>query len=309
MNKSHQPAFQFLFLRPKYWRTWALIVCCAVLSIFSAWLRAKLGDTIAPILLWRNAKQKRIALTNISLCYPKLTELEKHELLRKNARIFTHLVLGYGQLLFRSSHSLRKQFDIDGLNIVQKAVAEGNNIILLTPHAMAMEYAGQCLSTEHDITGVVRLHNDNPLMDWIVTRLRSRYEGTVFSKDADMLPLIRAVRAGSWFYYLPDEDRGEQNFIFVPFFGVPKATQPSLGRLAKACNAAVIPTMSAYSPTMRRFSIKFFAPIEKFPSRDAQHDVEKMNKAIENIVDHDPAQYMWTNKIFRTRPEGEPEFY
>ena len=34
-----------------------------------------------------------------------------------------------------------------------------------------------------------------------------------------------------------------------------------------------------------------------------------MNRLIEEMVNRDPAQYLWTAKIFRTRPPGEPGFY
>jgi lauroyl/myristoyl acyltransferase len=30
---------------------------------------------------------------------------------------------------------------------------------------------------------------------------------------------------------------------------------------------------------------------------------------IEDMVSRDPAQYLWSAKIFRTRPPGEPGFY
>jgi len=155
---------------------------------------------------------------------------------------------------------------------------------------------------------MVRLHS-NPLMDWIVTRFRTRYGGEVYSHKASLIPLVKATRGGKWFTYLPDEDRGAENSVFTPFFGIPKATIPLLGRLAKSCRATVIPSLAFYSPERRRFSIEFLEPLEDFPTGDNAQDALRMNRLIEDMVSRDPAQYLWTAKIFRTRPPGEPGFY
>ena len=55
-----------------------------------------------------------------------------------------------------------------------------------------------------------------------------------------MKEVIRAIRSGLSFYYLPDMDHGKRNSIFVPFFGVPAATLPMVSKLAKLTKAKVI---------------------------------------------------------------------
>jgi lauroyl-KDO2-lipid IV(A) myristoyltransferase len=124
-----------------------------------------------------------------------------------------------------------------------------------------------------------------------------------------MLGMIKQVRAGKWLYYLPDEDRGEDNSVFAPFYGIQKATTGTVGRLAKSCRAVVVPMETAYSPQQRRFLIRFHEPMTALTGDDEQHDAALVNQAIERILDEDPAQYMWSAKIFRTRPKGEPGFY
>jgi KDO2-lipid IV(A) lauroyltransferase len=34
-----------------------------------------------------------------------------------------------------------------------------------------------------------------------------------------------------------------------------------------------------------------------------------MNRAVEECIRRAPEQYLWTFKIFRTRPSGEPDLY
>jgi len=308
MNASHQPVFQRRFLRPRYWPIWFVMLLSVALAFLPVRLRAGLGNGVGRLLCRLDSRAGRIARKNLSLCYPQLTDTERDRLLQEHFRVAAHILLGYGQLLARSPRHLRKQFDIQGLENVEQAVDGGKNVILLSPHFLAIEYAGQCLSHQHAMISMVRLHS-NPLMDWIVTRFRTRYGGEVYSHKASLLSLVKATRGGKWLMYFPDEDKGAESSIFIPFCGIPKATMPLLGRLVESCRAAVIPTLAFYSPERRRFRIEFLEPLQDFPTGDNVQDALRMNRLIEDLVSRNPAQYLWTAKIFRTRPPGESGFY
>ena len=81
----------------------------------------------------------------------------------------------------------------------------------------------------------------NPVIDWKIANGRLRFGSKngskLFTREDGLRPLIRETRAGKILIYLADEDLGAENSIFVPFFGVQKATIPVLGRLAKSCDA------------------------------------------------------------------------
>jgi KDO2-lipid IV(A) lauroyltransferase len=308
MNASHQSVFQRRLLRPRYWPIWAVTLFGLMLAFLPARVRCGLADGAGWLFDRIDSKARRIARRNLSLCFPDLTEPDLRRLLREHFRIAAHILLGYGQLLARSPEHLRGQFDIEGVEKIERAAAAGKSIILLSPHFLAIEYAGQCLSHDRPMVSMVRLHS-NPVMDWVVTRFRTRYGGDIFSHEASLLSLVKATRAGRWFIYFPDEDKGAESSIFIPFCGIPKATMPLLGRLAASCRAAVIPTLAFYSPARRRFSIEFLDPLDNFPTGDNTQDALRMNRLIEDMVKRNPAQYLWTAKIFRTRPPGEPGFY
>jgi lauroyl-KDO2-lipid IV(A) myristoyltransferase len=121
--------------------------------------------------------------------------------------------------------------------------------------------------------------------------------------------LIRETRAGKVLIYLADEDLGLASSIFAPFFGVPKASIPVLGRMTKACNAVVLPCVSCYDPKLRKYRVKMLPAIEDFPTGDDSIDAAAMNRAIEKTVLECPTQYLWTFRYFQTRPEGEAPVY
>ena len=308
MSNHHQPAFQLRFLLPKYWLIWLVVLLCGITALMPTRMRAGLGDRLAMRLFRKNSRGGHIAATNLALCYPELDEDARQELLRRYARITAHIYLGYGQLMFGSQQKLLDQCDFHGMENMHDAMAAGDNIIMLTPHFVALEHGAACIKQHHEAMTMVRVHS-NRLLDWLVTRVRTRGTAVIYSKDEKLLSLIKAIRRGRWFYYLPEEDRGAAGSIFVPFCGIPKATLPFLGKIARAGQAVVIPTLTHYSPETTRFSVRFLPPLRGFPTGDPQQDALIMNQTLEALIGQDPAQYMWVNKIFRTRPEGEASFY
>jgi lauroyl-KDO2-lipid IV(A) myristoyltransferase len=149
----------------------------------------------------------------------------------------------------------------------------------------------------------------NPVINWMVAKGRLRFGKKLFTRADGLRPLIREVRAGHVMGYFADEDLGEKNSVFASFYGVQKATIPVLGRLAKACNAVVLPCVCCYEEESGHYMIKLLPKIEGLSASDDVQDSESMNRAIEQAIDFCPVQYMWTLRYFKTRPKGERSVY
>jgi KDO2-lipid IV(A) lauroyltransferase len=120
---------------------------------------------------------------------------------------------------------------------------------------------------------------------------------------------LRSLDEGMIFHYSPDEDLGPRHSVFAPFFGVATATLPTLGRLAERARADVIPCFTRLLPRARGYEVVLHPPLSNFPSHDRVADAARMNAAIEAGVREMPEQYMWTFKLFKTRPDGAPSPY
>ena len=49
--------------------------------------------------------------------------------------------------------------------------------------------------------------------------------------------------------------------------------------------------------------------MESFPGDDEQLDAARMNEELEKLIMQAPEQYMWSLRLFQTRPNGEPNPY
>lgn len=308
-STSHRPSFGPALLKPRYWPTWLLFGLSSLLAWLPPALLRGLNGPLTALVLRVDGKPVYEARCNLAACFIDRGADEVQRLLREHVANLVHGYLLFGRLMFRSARVLRRHARFEGLEPVRAAAAAGHGIILVVPHTVGFEFAGQCLQLEQPLTSVARVHADDPAMDWLVSRYRNRFGGVFFDNRQSMMPLIKAVRSGRWLYYLPDEDRKEAGAVFAPFFGVPKLTVPSLGRLARACRAQVVPVRVTLDRHRSSVTVAFGAP-EVWPqSDDDAAEARRINAMIEALLAGDPAQFAWTGRLFRTRPEGTPPLY
>jgi lauroyl-KDO2-lipid IV(A) myristoyltransferase len=152
-------------------------------------------------------------------------------------------------------------------------------------------------------------HARNPLADWLMQRGRTRFQGRIHMRNAGLKNYLRAADKTDSLFYLPDEDHGEKHSVFAPFYGVPKATLTTLARMARIADAKIIPAITLYSREEKRYVMTLLPPFDNFPSGNDLDDASRMNQALEALVDQSPEQYLWTMRLFRTRPENTPPVY
>jgi Kdo2-lipid IVA lauroyltransferase/acyltransferase len=171
-----------------------------------------------------------------------------------------------------------------------------------------MNVGGIVVAQRTPVFSMVKLQRD-PFVNWMLNRARARYGSPLLSRDQGLRPVLRGLEAGMAFYYLPDEDFGPKQSVFVPFFGVQTATLATLGRLAEHAGADVIPCFTRLLPGGRGYEVILHPALTDFPSGDRVCDAARMNEAFERGIRDMPEQYMWTFKLFRTRPSGETSPY
>jgi KDO2-lipid IV(A) lauroyltransferase len=129
----------------------------------------------------------------------------------------------------------------------------------------------------------------------------------LLERDEGVKPIVRSLRQGRALYLLPDMDFGPQESIFVPFFGVPAATLPSLPRFARLGGARVLSVVTRLTP--QGYEVQVHPAWPGYPSGDLAADTRLMNERLEGYIRAEPEQYYWVHKRFKTRPAGEPPVY
>ena len=314
INDSSQDRYRFRLslLHPRHWLTWLALGVFFIFSLLPMaiidWLGLRLGEMAAS----KNKKRFNIVKTNLALCFADKDNAEIERMVVKNFQAQFRSLLHYYILWWRPIYFVRKKISKEGFDQIAHYQQQGKNIIILLTHNVGLDFAGAAIAMDYPASTPYKKVRD-PVVDWMIANNRlkfgKQFGGKLFIREDGLRPLIRETRKGKVLIYLADEDLGEKNSIFAPFFGVQKATIPVLGRLAKSCDAVVLPCVSCYDPESRRYAVKLLPKVEDMPSGDDALDSLNMNKAIERAVEQCPLQYFWALRYFQTRPQGEDSVY
>jgi KDO2-lipid IV(A) lauroyltransferase len=253
--------------------------------------------------------RRQVARTNLSICLPEYDARARERLLRAHFGWLGVAAVCQGlswaappERLARIVH-LRHRERIDAL------LSAGRPVIVLVPHFVGLELGGTAFTALVHSGMYMYQRIRNPVLDAQVRHARTRFGAIPVERHDDLRGLIRTLKAGVPFFYLPDQDPGRRRGVFVPFCGMAAATVPTLGRIARLADAVVIPTFARFLPRGEGLELCFDPPITAFPSGDAEADAARMNRVIEDRLRTMPAQYFWVHRRFKTRPEGAEPVY
>jgi KDO2-lipid IV(A) lauroyltransferase len=287
------------------------------LGIFLMWLLhflplpllAVVGNVLGTLIYWLAGERRRVATINLRLCFPELPERKHAILVRRNFRAFARSFLERGVLWWSTPQRIQRLVRVVGHEHLQAAVAARQPVILLVPHFVALDVGWSWLTQQGNLVSVYS-NQKNPYFDKQLLKARLRFGASqLYSRLQGMRPIVKAMRTGMPFYYLPDQDLATKDGIFVPFFGVQAATLTTVPRLAEMTGAKVVPLIIRMLPGGIGYEARFYPAWENYPTGDLSADTRRMNEFIEQRVREIPEQYFWLHKRFKTRPEGEPKFY
>ncbi len=305
-TRSHR---QLPPLSPNHWPGWVLVgfIWSTHLFLPRHW-RRRIGRAWGGLAWYFNRIPRQVAETNLIYCYPDLDVSQRCYRVREHFRLMGQVIWDYPLAWFGSPKRLRREVVIDNLEHLKNLRAQKKPVILMVAHTTGLDIALPRLALEETMYGPFNPFR-NTLAEWLINQGRSRFGNQPITREAGLRGLLKALRKGGILYYLADEDYGLERSVFAPLFQHQKATLPIIGRLARASGAAVIPMMTVYDDTIGKYRIILDAPLANFPVDDPVENACRVNAALESQIRRFPSHYMWTLRLFKTRPPGEDSWY
>jgi len=295
------------YLHPRYWPSWFGFALLRLVSWLPLPVIAALGTALGTLVFYLMKSRRKIAVQNLAACFPAMSAAQHDKKAKRCFQLIATTALNMGVNWWASPQRLERLVSFEGKSHYDEAIAQGRNIILLAPHAIALEMAGLMLSRERPMITMYQA-TKKPLLNDIVKDRRGRFGGILVERRAPLRSLLRLIKAGNPFYYLPDQDAADKG-VFVPFFGNDASTFPVLSKFTKLGNAVVLPCFTHILPRGKGWHVIIGKALDNFPGTSELDDARRMNEAIEDMVRLAPEQYFWVHRRFKTRPEGEPDFY
>jgi KDO2-lipid IV(A) lauroyltransferase len=269
-------------------------------------LRA-LGAALGTVVYAASGRRRRITRTNLKLA---LASRQKRDRLTLEALTWLHCVRMVQSILDRawmwkgSEKSVRDRIKLEGLGHLPK----DRPVILLVPHLVGLD-AALCavLLAGLKVTGFYQRQR-NPKYDKIIYAGRMRFgDLRAYAREDGVRKVILDMRQNRVFYCLPDMDFGPKDSIFVPLFGEPAATLTVLPKMAKLTGAVVVPLVSRM--TLGGYRITVEMPWSGMDAMSVEEGCRRMNAAVEGWAMAAGAEYLWSHRRYKTRPEGERPLY
>ena len=278
-------------------------VFLSVISWLPLWVLRVLGRCFAAV-AWRlRVRAARTTIQNIEYCFPHLAQAKQRSLARRSLRHTACTIFEMPAVWRRSYQHLRPWIrSVHGEELFRNRLESGP-LLLILPHFGNWEFLTTYL---HPITKFSCLYSPRRLyeLDQLINECRSRMGGEFLPvTQPGLRKLVERIRSGGVVIVLPDQVPHDGRAVSSRFMERPLKTGSLPHELLKRGNLKALAMVAVRCK--HGFDIHIQDVDEDIYSADAVTATQALDRAIERIVEIDPAQYQWEYKRFR----GAAEIY
>jgi KDO2-lipid IV(A) lauroyltransferase len=257
-----------------------------------------------------DARHRRIGLQNLRLAYgDELDDAGARRILRACWRHFGRITLDTLAFPRLGREAAGRLVRYEGLEHLQAAYAEGRGVLFFTGHFGHWELTALMQGFLGKPLAVVARPLDNPRLEVMLARLRGGSGNRIIHKRNAVREMLRTLQNGGGVAIVIDQDARDAG-LFVPFFGRPASTTPTLATLALRTRVPVVPAFSVPEPG-GRYRIVYERPVTPPDTGDRQRDVLELTArctaVVERWVRRRPEVWLWMHRRWKTTPPAEAE--
>jgi KDO2-lipid IV(A) lauroyltransferase len=241
------------------------------------------------------------------LCFPELPEENRQRLIRSSLRhtgqTFTEIPLMWEWPVEKCLGLIR---EVEGLELIDGALASGKGIVLLAPHLGNWELVGIYFSAHYQMAALYSPPN-LPEFEGYMIRVRERAGSTLVRGDRRGLArMVSILKGGGIAGILPDQSPHKNSgYAYGPFFGINVRTMTLASKLIAKSGSASFSAFAERLKDGQGFRIVIRPTEPDIDNKDPITAVTALNQSVENCVREIPEQYQWEYKRFRHRTPGE----
>ncbi|MEX6500585.1 lysophospholipid acyltransferase [Pseudomonas zhanjiangensis] len=262
-------------------------------------------------LMWKLPNGSRdVVRINLAKCFPELSAAERERLvgqsLRDIGRTLTESACAW---VWPAQKSLALVREVEGLEVLQQALASGKGVVGITSHLGNWEvlnhfYCAQCKP--------IIFYRPPKLkaVDELLQKQRVQMGNRVApSTKEGILSVIKEVRRGGAVGIPADPEPSLSAGVFVPFLATQALTSKFVPGMLAGGKALGVFLHAVRLADGSGYKVILEAAPEGMYSDKVEEGVAAMSAVIERYVRTYPSQYMWSMKRFKKRPSGEKKWY
>lgn len=285
----------------------------AAMTALSAFLPRRpmlvVGSALGRLSYALDGRHRRITLDNLRLAYRD--ELPERELRRIARGCWAHFArigidtLNFGRL---SADDVGKVVHYEGLEHIRAAYDRGKGVLLFSGHYGHWELIALMQGHLGLPLVLVTRPLDNPLLEARLGKLRGASGNVIIHRRGAVREMLKALRRGLGVAIVIDQDARRRG-IFVPFFGRPSSTTPTLASLALKTGAAVVPVFSV--PRRDGSYVVTYEPeVVIEDTGDPEADIRRITAHCTAIIEHwvrlHPEIWLWMHRRWKSAAKFAP---
>ena len=267
------------------------------------------GRRLGGLFYLLDRRHRREVLANLDLAFgEEKSPAEKRRIARGSYWHFGGIFFDFLRSPALSIRKIERITEVRGWENLEEAYSRGKGVLLLTAHYGFWELMGVAQGFRGRPISVIARHLDNPLLERMLHRYRTRSGNTVVYKQNAVKEIFRALRKNEAAAVLIDQNISPRQGVFVDFFGVPASTTPILSAIALKSGAPIVPAFS--QPLLGgRWRFIYEPAIEVSGGGDRSEAIQTITQQctaiIERYIRHRPDLWLWMHRRWKARPPME----
>ena len=260
-------------------------------------------------LVWRwSEKQRRITTTNIKLCYPQLSHDNQIQLAQDSLAETLKSMFELGLIWKKYGDNIDAIVrQVHGHDVLQKALDEGQGLLLAAPHFGNWEVLNLWLSRHPGFSFLYKPPKEAKI-EQLLLRYRGQGGANQITADAKgVRQILQVLKQQRILAILPDQQPKSGQGIYAPFMGQPAYTMTLFSKMAIKTQAPVVLAVAERLSDGKGFDLHFRRASEAIYA-DLETSVATLNQEIATLVNLAPSQYQWTYKRFSLQADGSKPY-
>jgi len=251
------------------------------------------------------ARESTVALRNLELALPELTPAARAQLHTAILRATAQQTLDTFRLWTRPpAEALGWMTQSHGVDVFRRALASPQGVIVAAPHMGNWELLNRWLAAQTPLAILYR-PPESAIGEAFLRLVRADADrvSQIRADAAGVRALFKRLREGGVVGILPDQQPKVGDGDFAPFFGIEALTMTLLPRLAARSGATVLFAWCERVGDGPQYALHIEPADPAIASSELPTALRALNAQIERIARRDLAQYQWTYKRFKARPQ------
>ena len=277
-------------------------ICLFLLSYCSLSITQTFASILATLLYSKNSKKYKVTQKNLSICFPNKSTDWVTKMTKNSLKEYMKSLLETPYVYRKANKSMNSLIrKVYSENIIEEAIKEGKGIIFMTPHHGSWELSGLFVASKIKTYNMYKPLRNNMLNEYVFSGRKSTGSNLVATDNTGVKTLLKALKNNHGIGILPDHTPKINQGVMSNFFGIPVNTTTLLYKLGKKNKVPIVYISSERLKSGKGFDI-YIGRVDKiFYEYNEVKAADYLNKTLEDLINKNVRQYLWSYERFRNR--------